>query len=682
MAVSSSANVPFIARKPSHRLVEIYVRRDRSDDRGSLGSGYLLGNGLVLTARHVLMPKSWGNSTPTDLVIEARALAEGVDPPLRIAELVWPQAASALSDHEAPDVALIRLPSIPARAAEPVQIAFINDDDPVVDVYAGGFPAHRNNMAGPGLRESKQIFGRVPPLSGLRSGTFEITAIRMDGDRDLDLNLNWEGISGSALLDRGRIVGVVITRAEGQGYDFRAVRLEHVLRDDLTFGRALAVGADFAGSDTYSYLCDLLDELSEARPETVAWWLLHVSGLLGDETLAQQGRSLRDLALALADYPIDPNGSSFPLFTVFEGIARDLLNGSALRNVLSILDALASRKGVTSAGILRLRRHVDAARTQRVAKDSESGGTIASDRSVLVVIEPDREIKTPPHYFVRVYDWLPWESTAMEQSTGSRGRALDGSEVGPSRTAAELLSAEGKTEIGKEIGRRLRAIPGASRFVEFVVPGALICADFDAINIDALGNIDVFGEETEPMEIPLGMWARVVVRSLERWRLVEAKRKHEPRVREEGGALLEQWKQRWCSMTNALAGPSTTCWWWKSGLDHVGALALLALPEHRNVACVGLGFPPMNRELALLVYKVLLTVGAPVALWTRDVVEGDSEALLRNIVDAADPPDLRDRVHAHRARSGDQMAGSQVGKALTLFWDDPERPPLPFEGSF
>jgi hypothetical protein len=156
-----------------------------------------------------------------------------------------------LSDLQAPDVALIKLPSTPARAAERVQIAFGNDDQPFLDVYAGGFPAHRNNMAGPNLRESRQIFGRVPPLSGLRSGTFEITSIRMEGGRELDPNLNWKGISGSALLDRGRVLGVVITQAKERDYDFQAVRLEDVLRSDLTFGRALAEGADFPGSELY-----------------------------------------------------------------------------------------------------------------------------------------------------------------------------------------------------------------------------------------------------------------------------------------------------------------------------------------------------------------------------------------------------------------------------------------------
>lgn len=250
-----------------------------------------------------------------------------------------------------------------------------------------------------------------------------------------------------------------------------------------------------------------------------------------------------------------------------------------------------------------------------------------------------------------------------------RGRAVDGSEVGPSRTATQLLSAEVKKDIGKEIGRRLRSIEMASRFVEFVVPGSLICADFDAIKIDVNGEMDSFGGEALSMEIPLGMWARVVVRPLDRWR---------PQFWRDREALLAQWKQRWGSMTSAMANHHTS-WWWKSGLDHISALAVLGLPEHRNVGCVGLGFAPTGPEMVLRLYGVLLAVGAPVALWTREIIESDSEELLRDILDAPAPPDLRDRVQAQRARSGDQAIGSQLGRVITLFWDDPERPPLPLE---
>jgi hypothetical protein len=329
--------------------------------------------------------------------------------------------------------------------------------------------------------------------------------------------------------------------------------------------------------------------LNAAPAEIIGWWFVHVSGLVGDDGLARAGHTLRDLVLALADYPADPDGGSFPLFTLLEGIARDRLSDSALKNVQTTLDALALSRGVTRPGIMQLRRHVDAVQAQRGGKDKENSGAIALDRSVLVVIEPDMAIRSPQHYFLRVYDWLPWESTETERSMRSRGRAVDGSEVGPSRTAADLLSAEGKMEIGKEIGRRLRAIPAgavpaASPFVEFLVPGALICADFDLIKIDAFGDVDLFDDE-KPIEIPLGMWARVVVRSLERWRLVEARRRREPGLTEEDEPRLEKWKQRWCSVMNASARPSTTCWWWKSGLDHVRASVLLE--EQRNVGCVG-----------------------------------------------------------------------------------------------
>jgi hypothetical protein len=53
------------------------------------------------------------------------------------------------------------------------------------------------------------------------------------------------------------------------------------------------------------------------------------------------------------------------------------------------------------------------------------------------------------------------------------------------------------------------------------------------------------------------------------------------------------------------------------------------------------------------------------------------EQLLRDIVEASEPPDLRDRVQGERAKAVEDALTWRIGKSLTLFWDDPERPPLP-----
>ncbi len=87
------------------RITEIW-----SDSaNGSFGSGYLLGGGLILTARHVVMPE--GSKPPT--VIKARPLGiahrvTGLQP----ADLVWPDLAQ-LADLHAPDAVFLRLRDLP-----------------------------------------------------------------------------------------------------------------------------------------------------------------------------------------------------------------------------------------------------------------------------------------------------------------------------------------------------------------------------------------------------------------------------------------------------------------------------------------------------------------------------------------------------------------------------------------
>ncbi|HEV2549994.1 MAG TPA: serine protease [Stellaceae bacterium] len=222
------------------RLVELFAHPGGAADKGNIGSGYLLGSGLVLTARHVLVLDSLREQPSPSLVIEVRALAEGVDAPLRQADLVWPKDCKALLEKSSPDVALIRLRHVPAEYSGPVRVG-VGDQigRPFVEVYAGGFPAQRYDEAGPGRRETQQIFGRVPPLAGARSSMFEIVAIKMTGERELDPSLNWLGMSGAALFNDQEIIGVVITRAEGKTYDFRAVRLADVWEEDTEFYRLL-----------------------------------------------------------------------------------------------------------------------------------------------------------------------------------------------------------------------------------------------------------------------------------------------------------------------------------------------------------------------------------------------------------------------------------------------------------
>lgn len=408
-----------------------------------------------------------------------------------------------------------------------------------------------------------------------------------------------------------------------------------------------------ANAELYPRLGAFVGALGNPPNDAVAWWLRKVCSVVGEVAFDPRD-PFRDLLLTLGEYRADPDGDSFPLFVVLDGIAGDVLDPAALAPFRTTLDGLAVARKVTLPGIARLRASVDGARA-RVIAGGAPGVMSIGDPSILVVIEPDKELTTPPHYSVRVYDWLPWETAAMALEMGSRGRAQNPSDAKPPRTREALLSEGGRAELGDEVGQRLRTRPMEKPLVEFLLPAALICDDFETVEIDVLGLGGASQYE------PLGTWARVVVRPLDRW---------ESRFRQNAG-LLTFWATRWRGFTSHLAGPLRS-WWWKDG-QSLGRLRA----EHSEVGCLGLGFAPATPELAKRVYFALLAVGAPVALWTRVPIEGDIEGLLRNVVDATQPQDLRDRVQSERAKAHEDTQTPHVGRSLTLFWDDPDRPPKP-----
>lgn len=203
------------------RITEVWS--NRAD--GSFGSGYLLGGGLILTARHVVMPE--GSKPPT--VIKARPLgiAHRVTG-LQAADLVWPDLAQ-LADP-APDAALLRLRDF--VDADDVGPRLGPPDDDVeghgTPVTATGFPAFVPCV---GMRrETEQIAGVIFLATALVAGRYEIKDMTVRDREKLNQELDWHGMSGAALLTHGRVIGILITRkSAGQRYDFSAVRIETLL---------------------------------------------------------------------------------------------------------------------------------------------------------------------------------------------------------------------------------------------------------------------------------------------------------------------------------------------------------------------------------------------------------------------------------------------------------------------
>jgi ankyrin repeat protein len=193
---------------------------------GSFGTGYLLGGGLVLTARHVVMPE--GSTPPT--IIKARPLGiahqvqglQGVD-------LIWPDIEQ-LSDPTAPDAALLRLRDfIDTNDAGP-QLGPPNEDGEGrgTRVSATGFPAFVPLVGQ--RRDTEEIAGVVFLGTTLVAGRYQIKDMTVRDREKVNQELDWHGMSGAALLSDSRVIGILIARKSiGQRYDFSAVRTETLL---------------------------------------------------------------------------------------------------------------------------------------------------------------------------------------------------------------------------------------------------------------------------------------------------------------------------------------------------------------------------------------------------------------------------------------------------------------------
>jgi len=418
-----------------------------------------------------------------------------------------------------------------------------------------------------------------------------------------------------------------------------------------------------ANEVVYPVLGTLVEMLRDAPAPTIARWITQVQSAAGIELDAHVGLappSLRDLILSLGNYPARPDGSSFPLFTFVEGVAVDSLQEPALTRLRAILNALAVPRGVTPDGLARLRTDVAPASLPRTRDMRAGAWPPTQDPSILVRIDPDLERRAPPHFFLRVYDWQPWESARVAADMRSSGRALNPSEPTPSITRDRLLSGEPVSAVGQEIGRRLMRSATPLPLVEFLVPAALLGEPFDAVQVDSLGDGQFL--------VALGTVARVVVRPLERW---------EPQFLKERQRLVALWQQRWRNAVATAAGP-LRAWLWRSTMMWSAVPGVLGTQQYRDVGCVGVAFAPVTQERASQIYGVILAVGAPIALWMRSGEDIAVEQILQRIVDAADPPDLRDRVHGERASA--VAAGTIDSAALTLLWDDPDRPPVTVDG--
>jgi tetratricopeptide (TPR) repeat protein len=205
------------------RVVEVWAP---ADGAGTLGSGYLLADGLVLTAGHVVDRARGGDC-------EIRPLETRDWLPAR---RVW--------RGERCDAALLRLPGIEAGPnREAVSRLGRLGGHQRAACRALGFPfAQAKDDAE--LRDTEDVDGEIVPLSAVKSGLLTVHIAGSVPIPDRSGHSPWEGMSGAALFSGPLIVGLIVVDPARFGTD----RLEAVpataLADEPAFREVLTGDPD------------------------------------------------------------------------------------------------------------------------------------------------------------------------------------------------------------------------------------------------------------------------------------------------------------------------------------------------------------------------------------------------------------------------------------------------------
>lgn len=140
----------------------------------------------------------------------------------------------------------------------------------------------------------------------------------------------------------------------------------------------------------------------------------------------------------------------------------------------------------------------------------------------------------------------------------------------------------------------------------------------------------------------------------------------------------EAWHKKWNAFRNNLCQLNCTEMEWRTPEE----IDLFDLLEDADLVCLGLASPllPDRRE----VFDVLRDAGIPIALWLRgpDLPPMQAVDLPARISPLfQDRPLLELYRQVQRIRRLPEVRNDvqHIGNALTLLWDDPDRPPLKYE---
>ena len=177
-----------------------------------LGSGYLIADGLILTAAHVLVPPG---QDPFDQVADVEAA--GPDGGWEPASVVWADAER--------DVAVLACPSL--RAEGHIRWGGLAGPDPL-NWGAVGFPAA--SAARDGQRQAEHAYGRTSPISERAAGTLALT-IESRNASQRGSGSAWAGLSGAAVFCGDHLAGVITADTGAYDQSLTARRAEDFCHD-------------------------------------------------------------------------------------------------------------------------------------------------------------------------------------------------------------------------------------------------------------------------------------------------------------------------------------------------------------------------------------------------------------------------------------------------------------------
>jgi len=214
-----------------------------------LGSGYLIADGLVLTAAHVL-------AAADEAMVSPGQAAEVAGP-----DSGWEQATVAWADTSR-DVAVLACPGL--RAERGVRWGQLAGPDPL-DWGAVGFPAaSASRQSG---RQAEHAFGRTSPISERAAGTLALTLESRDPMRQVS-GSGWAGLSGAAVFCGEHLAGVVTADTGGYEQSLTARRADDFCHDTdlVTALGSRPVLEKVTGSPREPGLADLRSTLRPRNP--------------------------------------------------------------------------------------------------------------------------------------------------------------------------------------------------------------------------------------------------------------------------------------------------------------------------------------------------------------------------------------------------------------------------------